>query len=108
MKPIEIDHKLNELPKALVQKAVDHIRKTLSQQMIETIQKTIDKDGLHEWAIPYHMSFGMVIRNQLRKDAKIPDQLLPSGNWDDYYISILEVAVGKQYYTMECEENHGQ
>jgi hypothetical protein len=35
----------------------------------------------------------MGVRNALRKYG-LKDDLLPEGNWDDYYVPVVEVAVG--------------
>jgi hypothetical protein len=37
----------------------------------------------------------MGIRNLLRKNVCLDDDL-PSGNWDDYYIRLIEKAVEKE------------
>ena len=41
----------------------------------------------------------MQIRNELR-EAGFKDERLPDGNWDDYYASVVEIAVGKREYNL--------
>lgn len=40
-----------------------------------------------------HTGWGMGLRNYLR-DHGLRDGFLPRGNWDDYYIPTLEIALG--------------
>lgn len=42
---------------------------------------------------PFHFGAGMGIRNLLRQEVGA-DSILPSGNWDDFYIAAVERAVG--------------
>lgn len=48
-----------------------------------------DPDG---WYIPYHFDWGMNVRNMLRGEG-FKDEYLPTGNWDDYYVEVVEKAV---------------
>lgn len=41
------------------------------------------------WSSPYHFGAGMAFRNALR-NAGIADHTLPSGNLDDYYVTVIE------------------
>lgn len=50
---------------------------------------------------PFHFRQGMAARNALR-EAGLLDAQLPSGNWDDYYIPLLEVAAGCQRGAVEA------
>lgn len=40
-----------------------------------------------------HFSFGMSVRNGLRREG-LTDDLLPERNWDDYYVGCIELALG--------------
>jgi hypothetical protein len=40
-----------------------------------------------------HMSFGMWVRNQLRMGG-VKDNMVPDGNLDDYYVAMIEYALG--------------
>jgi hypothetical protein len=57
------------------------------------IKTLIEKQGLNEWAFPYHFTVGMAIRNDLRENG-ITDDLFPDGNLDDYYVPMLEWWAG--------------
>jgi len=41
-----------------------------------------------------HLGFGMQVRNSLRTAKIIEESSLPTGNWDDIYIPLIEVALG--------------
>lgn len=90
------DVKLNEIPKDVLDKAVSFLRSYLTDKDTQDINKEISEKGLMEWAMPYHFGWGMAIRNLLRTEADLKDDLLPDGNWDDYYIQCVEIAVGKR------------
>lgn len=48
------------------------------------------------WWAESHFGWGMSIRNMFRQTVCL-DKDLPSGNWDDYYIGIVEEAVNRYY-----------
>lgn len=47
-----------------------------------------------------HFTWGMSLRNLLRTNG-LKDQLLPTGNWDDYYVEVLEDVIRR------CVMEHG-
>lgn len=57
------------------------------KKLVSEIQEKPDT-----WSTPYHFSWGMSMRNQIR-GLGIADRDTPSGNLDDYYVKAIEVAV---------------
>jgi hypothetical protein len=64
--------------------------------LMEETREMHKQDPVH-WMSPYHFSAGMAIRNLLR-DKVCQDDQLPSGNWDDYYVQLIEIAAGCREY----------
>ncbi len=58
------------------------------------IRKAIRERPL-DWYIPYHLLWGMQVRNLFRAIG-IKDNELPSGNWDDYYYLVVEYALDER------------
>jgi hypothetical protein len=65
-------------------------------ELLEETRKLYKEDPVH-WISPYHFTTGMAIRNLLREKVCRDDQL-PSGNFDDYYVQLLEIAAGVRKY----------
>jgi hypothetical protein len=86
--------RLAELEPWIVEKAV----KVLSElhPMMEETRELYKEDPVH-WISPYHFSTGMAIRNLLRKEVCTDDQL-PTKNWDDAYVQLLEIAAKCREY----------
>lgn len=87
------EEKLNEIPKDFLDECVDLIQKEFPQELKNDISDRIETKGLIEWAIPYHHSWGVGVRNLLRENG-LTDDKLPDENWDDYYIQVIELALG--------------
>lgn len=109
--------RLNELSPDTVTTAASHLRSLSKEWPLEEFRELHQKYGNHEWFFhvydkenekiiqerkpgmppPYlmhpHSTFGMGLRNALR-DTPIVELELPSQNWDDYYIEVLEIALG--------------
>ena len=88
------EQKFNEIPKEVLVKSVSHLKSIFSDDDKEYIREQIDTHGLHEWIHKIqdgfgHMGWGMAIRNELRSIG-LTDDMLPDGNWDDYYVSVVE------------------
>ena len=81
-----------ELSDDIIIKAENAIKEYLSVGDVDIIKEAIKSDPIH-WASLYHFNSGMEIRNLLR-DKVCLDDVLPSGNWDDYYVCLIECAVG--------------
>ena len=47
-----------------------------------------------EW--PLHHGWGTWVRNCIRQ-AGFLDDLTPDGNWDDYYVGLVQLAVEEEY-----------
>jgi len=84
--------RLNELDKKIVDKGIKAINKFISKKDKEKIIETSSKDKCKWWGL-YHFSWGMWTRNKLRKYV-CSDTKLPTGNWDDYYVPLVELALG--------------
>jgi hypothetical protein len=86
--------RLYELDPLIVKESV----KVLSElhPMMEETRELYKEDPVH-WISLYHFTTGMAIRNLLR-DKVCRDSKLPSGNWDDYYVQLVEIAAGCREY----------
>ena len=98
--------KLAEMPKEVLYKAIEtvigmddsfkaHIRGLYLRAKEKVTWFT--QDNFH------FLGGGMFVRNTLR-GAGLPDDLLPSKNWDDYYIPVIEIALGFREAPKEVEE----
>lgn len=76
----------------LRERCVEFLRKNLPENVQKQIRELYEKEG-PEWWVPFHFSWGMGIRNMLR-DGGFRDDLLPCGDWDHYWVQVVEVAVG--------------
>ncbi len=79
----------------MLDKAVAIAKKWLSLEIAEEMREIHASDGphwIHNQTLGHHW-FGMQFRNVLR-DGDLLDGVLPSGNWDDYYVQVLEIAIG--------------
>ena len=90
------EERFAELSNDIIIKSENAIKNVLRKEDIKEIQKAIEKSPMH-WASQYHFNFGMKIRNLLR-DKICLDGDLPSGNWDDYYVYLIECAVGMRTF----------
>lgn len=86
-----LNNAINNLDKDIVNKGILHIKEILDSDTIEQI-KIEHKNNPKSWWALYHHGWGTAIRNSLR-DKVCFDDKLPSGNWDDYYIQIVEMAL---------------
>lgn len=75
-------------------KAIDYLLKNLGKVFWIGLDEAVQECPDRWWAISgWHFHQGMTIRNMLRNI--ISDKELPSGNWDDYYIEVIESALKK-------------
>ncbi|MBZ4649269.1 hypothetical protein [Thermosipho sp. (in: thermotogales)] len=89
------EKKLKEIPKNVLEKAVKFLKDNIPNDAKEYYIEMYNKNKhLIDWFLLEHFRSGMTIRNMLRKDANLSDYLLPDKNWDDYYIQVLEIALG--------------
>jgi hypothetical protein len=79
------------LDQSIKTQAVAHLHVELSPVNREEWRKRIEADP-EDWMLEEHHFAGMAFRNLLRK--AVTDNELPTGNWDDYYVSAIEVACG--------------
>lgn len=119
MNEIQQHHELAwaKLPLDIREAAVRRLRAIYKPAFFEEIAK-LAEGNLGDWLPPFwHFDQGMSVRNYLRSDyglsrnerkqipPPIPDASLPSlselyagegydGNWDDYYVAVLECAAG--------------
>lgn len=88
------NEKIIELPLEIRQKAVEYLKSEMPKENFDNLillyRNAIQKGY---WFTGYHFGYGMAIRNFLRAKGLFDDQL-PSGNWDDYYVCCLEIAMG--------------
>jgi len=86
------DSEGNTIPDWIIEKGTEVILSKITFETFVILQKAIAKDP--DWYISRHFTWGMYIRNLLRKDCCL-DVDLPSGNWDDVYIQVVEAAIRK-------------
>lgn len=89
---VVLDEFLEKCPEWIVRKGVAHLKTILDNGTRGMIYIKWKDDPIHWWA-SYHHGWGTAIRNSLR-DHVCTDAELPSGNWDDYYIQLVEIACG--------------
>lgn len=88
----KLDAFLQELPQEIVERGVAHIKSKLNPEIVRDITSAWKADPKTWWAA-WHHGWGTGVRNDLR-DNVCRDDELPSGNWDDYYVQLVEIAVG--------------
>jgi hypothetical protein len=72
-----------------------------SVNFLNGIFDKLDRDGIKRdyendpetWWAEQHFYWGTNMRNLLRKNVCLDDEL-PTGNWDDYYVQMIELTVG--------------
>jgi hypothetical protein len=84
-----------ELPIDLQERAVKAAKALITEMAAGEAEKLkaaveANPDG---WATPVHFFWGMAVRNYFRVEGDMPDNLLPSGNWDDYYVKAIELGM---------------
>jgi len=85
--------KLNEIPQDFLKESVEYLRNIfIKDNATQSILDAYNQDNEKWWA-ESHFHWGMGIRNLLREGGFKDDQL-PDQNWDDYYIPVVELAVG--------------
>jgi hypothetical protein len=89
------DNKYLEIPEDIKIKANNATLLIIDEVTRGLIELKYKKFGKHKWIFDNysHFSWGMWFRNQLRHYG-IKDDLFPDGNLDDYYVSIIEQALG--------------
>jgi len=85
--------KFEEIPNDLLFEAVEYLKMELTNEEKEEIEEAFKESGAIEWAILHHSTWGRDIRNSLRTFG-LTDEKLPDGNWDDYYIQVIEFTLG--------------
>jgi hypothetical protein len=85
--------KFSEIPLIWFPKAREVFDQNLSEEWRYEAKQAVKEMGLNNWFNGSHFYAGMWIRNKLR-DAGMLDQYLPDGNWDDYYVPLLEWWLG--------------
>ncbi|HEY0006207.1 MAG TPA: hypothetical protein VGB17_15615 [Pyrinomonadaceae bacterium] len=99
--------RLAEMPPDVLKRAIAFIRSELPEEVKEDIRRLHAEYG-EDWIgemsvlelpggkgrIPRgHFEWGMRVRNALRNHG-LSDDLLLNLNWDDYYVQVVEIAVG--------------
>lgn len=86
----EMKIRLSECPLWIIEKSVSYLKSVFTESLIEDIVR-YHKTNPDIWWAKYHFDWGMRIRNLLRDNVCL-DNILPSGNWDDYYVQMIELA----------------
>lgn len=84
----------DRLPQSLKLRGIAILKEVIPQNIQDDIRSMHKVDG-SRWMTKScaHFTCGMYVRNQLRKGG-LTDALVPSGNLDDYYVQLIEAAVG--------------
>lgn len=86
---VVLDDFILDCPIWIIDKGVEALKTILDANEIKELHA---KDPRTWWALAHH-GWGTRVRNFLR-DKVCRDEELPSKNWDDYYIQIVEIACG--------------
>lgn len=86
------DKTFKELSQNIVEKSIQHLQGFLSEETKKEIRLAYKADPDTWWSLS-HFGWGMFIRNSLRDNVCLDDKL-PSQNWDDYYVRLVEIACG--------------
>lgn len=82
----------NALPESTRQPVIMKLRTFFSPQWLDYFREQVTRGKSPGSDLPrFHFSEAMQIRNAIR--AVAPDTMVPSGNWDDYYIGAMVAAV---------------
>jgi len=85
--------KLNEMPQDFLKESVEYLKNIfIKEGSAQSILDAYNQDN-EKWWVGSHFYWGMSIRNSLREGGFLDDKL-PDKNWDDYYIPVVELAVG--------------
>jgi hypothetical protein len=88
---MDTDYEIPVLDEGLARRAVEFLKGEITEKFRDGLKEAYEKDPdgwCHENL--WHFRQGMAIRNMLRGVVK--DEELPTGNWDDYYVAVVEVA----------------
>jgi hypothetical protein len=85
------EEKWAELSDDVKTKAVAIIQAEFTEDLKEEIRGMIRNDP-NDWCSLYHHGWGTGVRNLLREKG-LTDDMTPDGNWDDYYVMVVEEAV---------------
>ena len=85
------EEKWAELSDDVKTKAIAIIQAGFTEELKEEIRGMIRNDP-NNWIGMHHHGWGTGVRNLLREKG-LPDNLTPDGNWDDYYIMVVEEAL---------------
>ena len=90
--------RLQELPEEIRSQALCFLGKFVTTEQKKFFREKIAENPETWWVGGgWHFGGGMFIRNKLRDEVCLDDQL-PSRNWDDYYIPLLEEAIKSNLY----------
>lgn len=91
--------RLAELPECVVEKAVKVLQENLSSEMKLHIFNLVKLSPLY-WTSKFflHHGWGTNIRNLLRNEVCLDEDLPSLWGWDDYYTQLVEIAVGYRKY----------
>lgn len=93
----ECDRRFELLSDEFLERCKEHLLRALTPELQEKIKKAYREHG-DKWIFTMgsrgHFGIGVALRNYLRliyKDYELPEE---PKNWDDYYIGVVEYALG--------------
>ncbi len=81
---------LQECPVWIINESVSALKNILTEDLVYEI-KTMYQNNPETWWAGFHFGWGMNIRNFLRDNVCLDDKL-PLGNWDEYYVQMVELV----------------
>ena len=89
---MHVTYTVPPLPEKTLTRAVRTLQDSIPYIQVPKLRRDILADP--GFWVKNHFGFGMTIRNMLRTKSGIPEKSLPTGNWDDYYIRVVETFLG--------------
>jgi hypothetical protein len=87
-----LDERLAEMPNDILRGSVQFLKNEFTPELIKEIKAKYTMEGA-DWIAGKHHTWGMQVRNKLR-EAGFKDDMLPTKNWDEYYVQVVEIACG--------------
>jgi hypothetical protein len=94
------DQQWEKLPPSIRERAVAILQEQFSDEDVAGLKKMYEEDPAEWWAAnEWHTYGGTEVRNTLREGGLMDVELPPDpetneGNWDSFYIPVIEAAIG--------------
>jgi hypothetical protein len=89
----ELWKQMHPIDPEVQKRAIIILQQFITPEIAVDIRKLMDRDGDNWISVNgIHFHWGMAVRNYLRENG-LTDDLIPGGNWDDYYADMVEEVV---------------